>query len=124
VFCTPKKEVPKEEVVILRGIHFDFDKYNIKPEWRPVLDEAAQILQKRPNIRVMIEGNTDAIGTLEYNQKLSERRAKAVYDYLLTKGVSASRMQTIGYGKTRPKADNSTAEGRAINRRVEFKVMQ
>jgi OOP family OmpA-OmpF porin len=124
VFCTPKPAPPKEEVLILRGIHFDFDKSNIKPEWAVVLDEAVQTLTKRPNIKVIIEGHCDGIGTIPYNQKLSERRAKAVYDYFRKKGISGDRKKTIGYGKTRPKADNATDEGRAINRRVELKVVQ
>jgi OOP family OmpA-OmpF porin len=130
IFCPPKKEMPKEEVLILRGIHFDFDKYNIKSEWKVVLDEGVQTLTKRPNIKVMIEGHTDSKGTEPYNQKLSERRAKAVFDYFVAKGISASRMKTIGYGELRPKASNTNPngsdnpEGRAINRRVELKVMQ
>jgi len=124
VFCTPRPEKPKEEVLIMRGIHFDFDKYNIKSEWAVVLDEGASTLMKRPNIRVIIEGHCDGIGTIPYNQKLSERRAHAVQQYFIKKGVKADRMKTIGYGKTRPKADNATDEGRAINRRVELKVVQ
>ncbi|MGC8719423.1 MAG: OmpA family protein [Thermodesulforhabdaceae bacterium] len=116
-------EVPdKEEAIVLRGIHFDFDKYNIKPEWIPVLDEAVEILKKHPEIKVVIEGHTDSIGTVAYNQKLSERRAKSVYDYFVKKGIDPNRMKMVGYGKLRPKADNKTAEGRAINRRVELKV--
>jgi OOP family OmpA-OmpF porin len=86
------------------------------------LDEAVEILKKHPEIKIVIEGHTDSIGTIPYNQKLSERRAKAVYDYFISKGIDPSRMRTVGYGKLRPKADNSTAEGRAINRRVELKV--
>ncbi len=116
-------EVPdKEEAIVLRGIHFDFDKYNIKPEWIPVLDEAVEILKKHPEIKVVIEGHTDSIGTVAYNQKLSERRAKSVYDYFVKKGIDPNRMKMVGYGELRPKADNKTAEGRAINRRVELKV--
>jgi OOP family OmpA-OmpF porin len=111
-----------EQVIILRGIHFDFDKYNIKPEWMPVLDEAADILQTNPNISVIIEGHTDSIGSVPYNQKLSERRANSVYQYLLNKGIASSRMSTVGYGELQPKATNETDEGRAINRRVEFQV--
>lgn len=131
VFCTPKPvERPKEEVMILRGIHFDFDKYNIKPEWAVVLDEGVQTLAKRPNIKVIIEGHCDGMGTIPYNQKLSERRAHAVYTYFIKKGIKADRMKTIGYGKTKPKASNTNPngsdnpEGRAINRRVELKVVQ
>lgn len=120
------EEVPetREEVIILRGIHFDFDKYNIKPEWVPVLDEGVSILKEHPEIKIVIEGHTDAIGTEEYNQKLSERRAKAVYDYFVSQGIAPKRMQTIGFGESRPKADNSTEEGRAINRRVEIRVVK
>jgi OOP family OmpA-OmpF porin len=130
VFCTPKPTAPKEEVMILRGIHFDFDKYNIKPEWAVVLDEGVQTLTKRPNIKVIIEGHTDSMGTFPYNQKLSERRAHAVYNYFNKKGISADRMKTIGYGELKPKASNTTPngrdnpEGRAMNRRVELKVVQ
>jgi len=125
VFCTGKKEAvkEKEEVLILRGIHFDFDKYHIKPEWRAVLEEGAQTLMKRPNIKIMIEGHCDGIGTVPYNQTLSERRARAVFDYFAGQGISPNRMQTIGYGKMKPKATNDTEEGRAIYRRVELKVM-
>ena len=112
----------QEEVLILRGIHFDFDKYNIKPEWIPVLDEAVDFLMTKPNVRVVVEGHTDSIGTVAYNQKLSERRARAVYDYLLSRGIEPSRMSTVGYSELRPKASNDTDEGRAINRRVEFQV--
>jgi OOP family OmpA-OmpF porin len=121
IFCTPKKPV-KEEVIVLRGINFDFDKSNIKPEFRPVLDEGASILMKNPDIRVVIEGHTDAMGSVEYNQRLSERRAAAVYDYFLNKGVSSSRMRSVGYSELRPVATNATEEGRALNRRVELKV--
>lgn len=124
VFCAPLAAKPKDEVLILRGIHFDFDKANIKPEWRVVLDEAAATLQKRPDIKVIIEGHCDGIGSVEYNQKLSQRRARAVYDYFIKKGIKSNRMNTMGYGKSRPKADNATEEGRAINRRVELKVVQ
>jgi len=129
VFCTPVVK-PKEEVLILRGIHFDFDKSNIKSEWAVVLDEGAQTLMNRPNVNVIIEGHTDSKGTDAYNQKLSERRARAVHNYFLKKGIKADRMQTIGYGESKPKASNTNPngsdnpEGRAINRRVELKVVQ
>jgi OmpA-OmpF porin, OOP family len=131
VFCTPKEEVTfKEEVIVLRGINFDFDKSNIKPEWAGVLDEAAGIMQERPEMSVMIEGHTDSKGTEPYNQKLSERRAQAVFNYFVDKGIGPSRMQTIGYGETRPIASNTqpdgsdNPEGRAINRRAELRVMK
>ena len=127
----PPPPAPTEsKKIILRGINFDFDKANVKPEFAPVLDEAAQILQANPNVRVTIEGHTDSIGTAAYNQKLSERRAAAVKRYLVSKGVSANRLDTVGYGESRPIAPNKTPkgrdnpEGRAMNRRAELKVLQ
>ncbi len=114
----------QREVIILRGINFDFDKYDIKPEAKAILDSGVEILKKHPEIKIVIEGHTDSIGSEAYNQKLSEKRAKAVYDYFVKKGISPDRMKTVGYGETRPKADNSTEEGRAINRRVEIKVIK
>jgi OmpA-OmpF porin, OOP family len=130
VFCTPKKEMPKEEVLILRGIQFDFNKSDIKSEWRVVLDEAVDVLKKRPNVKVVIEGHCDGIGSAAYNQKLSERRARAVFDYFVGKGISSSRLDSIGYGKDKPKASNTkpdgsdNPDGRAINRRVELKIVK
>jgi len=127
-FCAPRKEMPKEEVLILRGVQFDFNKADIKPESRVVLDEAVQALKKRPDMKLRIEGHCDGIGSAAYNQKLSERRARAVLDYFVEKGVSSSRLDSVGYGKERPIASNTkpdgsdNPEGRAINRRVELKV--
>jgi outer membrane protein OmpA-like peptidoglycan-associated protein len=72
----------------------------------------------------MIEGNTDSVGSDQYNQRLSERRAASVKTYLVNKGVNAGILDTVGYGESRPVATNDTAEGRAKNRRVEFKVVE
>lgn len=113
--------------IVLRGINFDFDKSNIKKEFAPVLDEAAQILKDNPNIKVTIEGHTDSIGTDAYNQKLSERRARAVKQYLVSRGVEAGRLDTVGKGEKEPIAENTkngkdNPEGRAMNRRAELKV--
>lgn len=124
VFYTTAMEAKKEDVIILRGINFDFDKADIKPEWKPVLDEGVAVLSKNQQVRIIIEGHTCAIGTDAYNQKLSERRAQSVFNYFVSKGISASRMKTVGYGESKPKADNATEEGRRINRRVEIKVVQ
>ena len=115
------KAKPAERIE-LRGINFDFDKYNIKSESEAILDSGVQILKSHPEIKVVIEGHTDSRGTEQYNQKLSEQRAMSVYNYFKAHGIASSRMKTVGYGELHPKADNSTAEGRAINRRVELKV--
>src|SRR5262245_7861871 len=114
--------------IVLRGINFDFNKYNIKREFAPVLDEAAQILKDNPSIKVTIEGHTDSIGSDSYNQRLSERRARAVKHYLESRGIAADRLDAVGYGESRPVAPNKTPngkdnpEGRAMNRRAELKV--
>lgn len=108
--------------IVLRGINFDFDKANIKPEFTPVLDEGVDILKANPGVKVVIAGYTDSIGTPEYNQKLSERRAQSVLDYFAKKGIDKNRMKAVGYGEKNPVADNKTKDGRALNRRVELQV--
>jgi OOP family OmpA-OmpF porin len=108
------------EIVELKPVHFGFDKYDLTPVATMNLDENVEILNSRSDLNIIIEGNTDSIGPEAYNMTLSERRAQAVYDYLLNKGVSAERMQTVGYGASRPVAENSTREGRALNRRSEI----
>jgi OOP family OmpA-OmpF porin len=101
-------------------ILFDFDKYDIKPAAYPILDEALMVYQKNPGLRVEVQGFTDSIGTEEYNQGLSERRADAVRNYLVERGVDPKIISSKGYGESNPVASNDTKEGRALNRRVEF----
>ncbi|HVO84461.1 MAG TPA: OmpA family protein [Syntrophobacteria bacterium] len=108
--------------IVLRGINFDFDKANIKPEFTPVLDEGVDILKANPDVKVVVKGYTDSIGTAEYNQKLSERRAKSVLDYFVSKGIAKDRLSAVGYGMKDPIANNKTKDGRALNRRVELQV--
>jgi OOP family OmpA-OmpF porin len=111
------------EVIMFRSVQFDSDRSFIKAEMMPILDEAARIM-KENDCGYMIEGHTCIIGSASYNQGLSERRAASVKKYLVEKGmVDGSKLQTIGYGLTRPKYDNKTREGRRLNRRVEIKVM-
>ena len=110
--------------IILRGVNFDFDKSNIRPDAAVILDEAVRILGTGGGSAVAIEGHTDWIGTDAYNQGLSERRANAVMNYLVDHGVDASRLSTTGYGESRPIASNQTREGRALNRRVELLVQE
>lgn len=111
-----------KKTIVLRGINFDFDKANIKPEAEPVLDAAAEVLKENPDVSVRVGGHTDSVGTDAYNQGLSERRAKAVRDYLASHGVDASRLTAVGFGESQPVADNGTADGRAQNRRVALDV--
>jgi OOP family OmpA-OmpF porin len=115
---------PMAEKIVLRGVNFDFDKSNIRPDAAVILDEAVRILGTGGGSAVSIEGHTDWIGTDAYNQGLSERRANAVMNYLVDHGVDASRLSTTGYGESRPIASNQTREGRALNRRVELLVQE
>jgi hypothetical protein len=113
---------PVKKKIVLRGVHFDFDKAVIRPDAEPILDEAARTLGEEGEIRVSVEGHTDSIGTEEYNRRLSLRRADAVRAYLERKGVAAHRMTVEGLGESQPVASNDTAAGRAQNRRVELEV--
>ncbi|MGV8960884.1 MAG: OmpA family protein [Stenotrophomonas sp.] len=113
----------------LKGVNFDFDKATLRPDAVSILGEAAEILKRYPDLRVEVAGHTDSKGTDAYNQKLSERRATAVYDYLQKNGVATSRMVgPVGYGESRPIAPNTNPdgsdnpEGRAKNRRTELNV--
>lgn len=115
----PPPPAPKKRIV-LRGVHFDFDKSKIRPDAEPILDEAAEILRQNSALTVAVNGHCDGIGTEEYNMKLSRRRSAAVAKYLEAKDIPANRLETHGFGKTQPVASNDTAEGRAENRRVEL----
>jgi OOP family OmpA-OmpF porin len=108
---------------VLRGVHFDFNKSDIRPDSRPILNEAGEILKENPDVRISVEGHTDAIGSDQYNQQLSLRRAEAVFRYLVNHGIPPERMEVIGYGKRHPVASNDTDSGRAQNRRVELRVV-
>ena len=108
--------------IVLRGVNFEFDKSNIDAASAGVLDVAAEQLANCPNVAVKVDGYTDSIGTDAYNQGLSERRANAVMSHLIDRGVPASRLTATGYGESDPIASNETAEGRALNRRVELKT--
>ena len=107
---------------VCKDVNFDFDKWNIKPEYYPNLDMQVDLLKRNPDMTVEIQGHTDNIGPKEYNQGLSERRANAVMNYLVKKGIAKERLSAKGYGFSAPLASNETKEGRAKNRRVQFSV--
>ncbi len=109
---------------VLVGVNFDFNSSKLTPESYPILFHALQVLLQNPDMEVEIQGHTDNIGSEKYNLKVSKDRAEKVKGYLVAKGVDASRLKVVGYGETMPMADNKTAAGRAINRRIEFKVMK
>ncbi|NCT67381.1 MAG: OmpA family protein [Rhodanobacteraceae bacterium] len=132
----PAEEVPPQKVVIdLRGVNFKFDRpktgeHNIEPTLQvpsadsiAILDQAVDVLKRNPEVKVELDGHTDSVGTNEYNQKLSERRAQIVYDYLTAHGIPASQITGVkGFGEDRPIDTNATKEGRARNRRTEMVV--
>jgi OOP family OmpA-OmpF porin len=120
VFCGAAAAKQK---IVLRGVNFDFDKAVIRADGKPVLDAAIQTLKEQPDVRVSVEGHTDSVGSDAYNQRLSERRAQAVADYLAAGGIARSRMSARGYGESKPVASNATDDGRAQNRRVELGVI-
>jgi len=103
-------------------VHFDFDRYNLRPDALRILDEAVTAMQADPTLRLEIEGHTCSIGTAEYNLALGERRAGAVRDYLASRGISGDRLRTVSYGEERPKFDNSREETRRLNRRAALTV--
>jgi outer membrane protein OmpA-like peptidoglycan-associated protein len=109
-------------VVSMPDVLFDFNKYTLKPEARERLARVSGIVLAYPDLKLQIEGYTDSIGSDEYNQTLSDKRAEAVRDYLVSSGVSINNVSAQGLGKADPVADNSTAAGRKLNRRVEMIV--
>lgn len=104
------------------GVRFPTGKWDIRPDSYPELDAVVRILEKNPGLKLEIQGHTDNVGTEERNRRLSEKRAGAVMEYLLKKGISKDRLTSAGYGETKPAVSNATKEGRAINRRVELAV--
>jgi OOP family OmpA-OmpF porin len=120
----PVAEAPVAEVVRVElDVKFDFNKSVVKPNSYADIKNLADFMKQYPSTTTTVEGHTDNVGPDAYNQKLSERRANAVKQVLTNQyGVSPSRVQSVGYGKSRPVADNSTEAGRAVNRRVEAKV--
>jgi OOP family OmpA-OmpF porin len=112
------------EKIVLRGVNFDFDKSEVRPDAAVILDEAVSILSGAPDGQVRVEGHTCSMGPDAYNQGLSERRAASVRKYLVEHGIAASRLTSVGFGESRPIATNDTREGRALNRRVELHVLE
>lgn len=132
-----KKHIPKEvvkEVVVekpvesernwvLVGVNFDYNSTKLSSEAYPILFHAVQVLLQNPDMQVEIQGHTDNIGSEKVNLKLSEKRAQMIKNYLVARGVNGTRLKVVGYGEAYPIADNKTAQGRAMNRRIEFKVL-
>jgi len=119
----PLQEIKMGESVILKNIFFETDKYDLKPESQVELKRLIDLLIKNPELRIEISGHTDNIGTQEHNANLSLKRANAVCEYLIQHGIAENRMSFAGYGFSKPIDTNETENGRANNRRTEFKII-
>lgn len=106
----------------LQGVNFDTDSAKLKAESTTILDQAVEVLNQQAGVSVRVEGHTDSRGSDAYNQTLSEKRAKSVLDYLVSKGVDASRLTSAGFGESKPVAANDSAANMAKNRRVDLVV--
>ena len=111
------------QTMILHNIFFDTDQHTLRPESRVELNKLIGFLLANTNLKTEIGGHTDNEGSDEYNLQLSDARAKSVYEYIVAHGIAASRLTYHGYGETQPTATNTTAEGKATNRRTEFKII-
>jgi OOP family OmpA-OmpF porin len=120
--CPPAAVEPK--TLTLEGVNFNYDEAVLLPEAAGVLDNAAATLKEWGDAKVEVAGHTDSMGSDAYNMDLSQRRANAVRDYLIGKGIAADRLTAKGYGESRPVAENETEKGRYMDRRVELVPMK
>lgn len=120
----PAEPDPCAGRIVLRGVEFAFDRAELQGDSTVILDVAIDELRRCPSIPVRIEGNTDSMGSVEYNLALGQRRADSVKSYFVSHGLSAGRLTTHSYGESRPIASNDTEEGRQLNRRVELRPQQ
>ena len=112
------------QVVRLNNVFFDFDKWDLRPESYVELDRVVKLLSENPAIEIEMSAHTDSRGADDYNFRLSDNRARSVMDYILSKGIAPSRIQSKGYGETKPVVPNDTDDNRQLNRRVEFKILK
>ena len=117
------KPIVVGSTIVLKNVFFDYNKATLKPESYIELDRVVKLLNENPSMRIELSGHTDNRGTEEYNQKLSEDRAKSCVDYLVSKGIAPSRLEYKGYGYSKPINTNKKEVGWAENRRTEFKII-
>ncbi|MCS7152882.1 MAG: FG-GAP-like repeat-containing protein [Bacteroidia bacterium] len=115
--------VESEKAIVLRNIYFDYDKATLRPESIEELERVVRFLRENPSLRVEISGHTDSDGSEIYNLRLSQARAQAVVDYLISRGIDGNRLVARGYGESRPVAPNDTPENKQKNRRTELKIL-
>lgn len=125
--CTPRKrsqleQLRKQKRLVLYGVRFDSNSDVPRPESEATIAEVHGLLKEDPNLRLLVEGHTDSTNTDAYNLDLSQRRAQSVVAALIKRGAAAKRLEAQGFGRTRPIADNASAQGRALNRRVEVSI--
>jgi outer membrane protein OmpA-like peptidoglycan-associated protein len=121
----PKVDLKEDKIELNEKVQFEFAKADLLPQSKTLLDDVVKILKEHPEIeKIRVEGHTDNEASANYNQKLSERRAAAVVAYLKSQGIDGKRMESKGYGLTKPIADNGTADGREKNRRVEIHIVK
>ena len=123
---TEPAPLPKEETIVIRNVHFEFDKATLTTADKAQLDTVASRLKtEASSARLSVSGHTDSVGSDSYNQRLSEKRATSVRDYLISSGVPSSSFISVkGVGEAQPVADNKTADGRAMNRRTEILIQR
>lgn len=109
--------------IVLNNIFFDFNKASLRENSIAELNRLVKMMEKNTSLKIQISGHTDSVGSDSYNQDLSERRASSVVKYLIASGIEARRLKYKGYGESQPISDNSTEEGRQMNRRTEFEVL-
>ena len=105
---------------VVKGVKFDYKKWDVKPQFNTNLDNIIQILKNTTDLKIRVEGHTDNIGSEKYNLNLSKKRAESIKAYLVKKGIDESRITSMGHGLSKPIADNATREGQALNRRAEL----
>jgi len=109
-------------VTVRNEVLFDYNSAGLRPASRAALRDMANVFEQYPNTTIAVQGYTDSTGSATYNERLSERRADSVASYIENLGVRGSRIDTIGFGESRPRANNSTPTGRQLNRRVEIHI--
>jgi outer membrane protein OmpA-like peptidoglycan-associated protein len=112
-----------DQSVVLNNIFFETDKFELRPESYPELQKLYTLLKDNPDVLVEISGHTDNQGSVAHNTALSENRAKSVKEHLVKAGIPVTAIKTAGYASTKPIGDNNTAAGRAMNRRIEMKII-
>jgi outer membrane protein OmpA-like peptidoglycan-associated protein len=118
------KKVEVGESIVLNNIFFDTGAATLRPESYAELGVLSKLMNDNPTLKIEISGHTDNVGGAAFNQRLSENRAKAVVDFLLSRGIDSERLTYKGYGFDKPLAPNTTAEGRQMNRRTEFEIIE